>query len=144
MQLRSSIIALAFAMALCSSQAWAGELRKCVMPGGSHVYVDGACPGGSRVAWQRDTAPEATDAVSIRRRMDELERWQVAVRNEVAAQLAPPRGRVQPAGLRNASLASNRCERERARRARIRDQEWMKMTYDRMVQLDQDVSAACR
>lgn len=138
------MLALAFAMAFCSVQAWGGELRKCVMPGGRHVYVDGACPGSSRVVWQRDSVPETTDAASVRRRLDEIERWQAAVRNEVAAQLMPARGRIHPAVQREASLAANRCERERARRARIRDQEWMKMTYDRMVQLDRDVSVACR
>ena len=144
MQPRSFMLALAFAMALCTSQAWAGELRKCVMPGGRHVYVDGTCPGGSRVAWQRDTVPEATDAAGVRRRLDEIERWQVALRNEVAAQLMPVRGRAQSTTQRDAAVAGNRCERERARRARIRDQEWMRMTYDRMIQLDQDVNAACR
>ena len=37
-----------------------------------------------------------------------------------------------------------RCERARERRDRIRDKEWMRMTYDRMIQLDDAVSEACR
>ena len=141
MRMRCLLALLLFA---CVAPAWAGELRKCVMPGGRHVYVDGVCPAGSRIAWRRETLPERDPDALVKRRMDEVERWQRAVRSEVAARMMPASVRSGPQARTERAATGNRCERERARRARIRDQDWMRMTYDRMVQLDQDVREACR
>ncbi len=76
------------------------------------------------------------------RRLDEIAQWQKVSRQEASArQRSASRARTSS---RSATTSASTCERARQRRDRIRDREWMRMTYDRMIQLDQDVSDACR
>ncbi len=140
-RLAGHAVALAL-FGLCATPAQALELRKCVGQSGRVLYVDHACPAGTRESWRRAPEPERIDAAMVRQRMADNERWQSAVRSEIAAQLMPQRER-GGSGLRVAS-DGQRCERARSKRARERDQDWMRMTYDRMVRLDQDVRDACR
>lgn len=128
---------------LGTHQAQAAELRKCALPGGRIAYVSDACPSGSRQLWQRAVASDPQHAVTLKQRQAEIERWQQTKQREAASQQRQYSTRAR--NTRSIALASEtRCERARQRRDRIRSKDWMRMTYDRIIQLDDDVAAACR
>lgn len=118
----------------------AGELRKCVLPNGRHAYASDACPSGSREVWRQVVAADPKHDAALKRRLDEIGQWQQASRREAAMRLRP----VSVRGGARVDSAATRCERARQKRDRIRDKEWMRMTYDRMIQLDDMVADACR
>ena len=124
------------------NDAAAAELRKCVMPTGRTAYVSEACPAGSREVWQRIVDADPQHEAALKRRQDDIAQWQQANRRESALRqrVASVRG-----GTRSgAAASSNRCDRARQRRDRIRDKDWMRRTYDRMIQLDDEVNEVCR
>lgn len=136
------VLAALLALAAATGDADAGELRKCALRDGRHAYVSDACPAGSRELWQQDVAPDPQADAERQRRLDEIAQWQKVSRQEASArQRSASRARTSS---RSATTSASTCERARQRRDRIRDREWMRMTYDRMIQLDQDVSDACR
>ena len=125
--------------------AAASEVRKCVGRDGRHAYVSGECPAGSREAWRREVAVAEPDR-DARARREEIRQWQRANREEVAAgvraqSVRTPGSRItaSPGGSR-----TRRCEQARERQRRVRQRDWMTMTYERMQQLDEQVRAACR
>ena len=121
----------------------AAGLHKCLLPGGNHLYANGGCPTGSREIWQRQTEPDPAQEASVLRRWKDIEAWQDGNRRKASARARQAVGTRRTA-TRNAEAAASGCERARQRRERIRDRDWMRMTYDRMVRLDQDVRDACR
>lgn len=129
-------------LVLLAAAGSAGELRKCVLADGRRAYVSDACPAGSREVWQRGITPDPGNDAALKRRHDEIARWEQASRQEAALRLR--RNAVARSGVRAPAAATSPCERARQRRDRIRDREWMRMTYERMVRLDQDVADACR
>ena len=130
-------------LALAGGHAAAGEIHQCLGPGGAVSYVDGDCPAGTRAGWTRsyDDDP-AGQARSIRQRQLETLEWQRSNRAEVSAMMRVRRGRVAVGGGRGDG--TDRCQRSRHRRDRIRDREFRTMTYDRMIALDDGVREACR
>ncbi len=140
-----------YAAVICAAwlAAWGGlgdaaaaELRKCLLSNGRAAYVSEACPAGSREAWQRIVDADPGHDAALKRRQDDIAQWQQANRREAALR---QRGVGMRGSTRNGDAASsNRCERARQRRDRIRDKDWMRMTYDRMIQLDDEVNDACR
>ena len=136
------VLAALLALVAAMGDAHAGELRKCVLRDGRHAYVSEACPAGSRELWQQDVAPDPRADAERKRRLDEIGQWQKASRQEASARQRG--GSRASTSSRGAAASASTCERARQRRDRIRDREWMRMTYDRMIQLDQDVSDACR
>lgn len=123
--------------------AAAAELRKCALPNGRAAYVSDACPSGSREIWQRAVASDPRHEAELKRRQQALREWQQASQRAATMRNRPVSMRAN--GARNiVSASATRCERARQRRHRIRDKDWMRMTYDRMVQLDEEVAEACR
>lgn len=144
MDIRCGIAAMAFVLAMIGMRdVAAADLRKCVFRDGRHAYVSDACPAGSRELWQRDIAPDAHADAERQRRLDEIAQWQKASRQEANARLRG-HGGTRGASRNAASASPSKCERARQRRDRIRDRDFMRMTYDRMIQLDQEVADACR
>lgn len=139
------VLACAWPVMMASGlgDADAAELRKCAMPNGRSAYVSEACPTGSREVWQRTVDADPQHDVALKRRQDELSQWQQASRREAALRYRPVVARGGSA-RDSTTNAATRCERARQRRDRIRDKDWMRMTYDRMIQLDNDVAEACR
>ena len=123
--------------------AHAVELRKCRLPSGRMAYASDACPRGSHEIWRRDIQPDHQHDAALKRRQADIAQWQQASRREASMRLRQPAARVG-SGRAGESASASRCERARQRRDRIRDKEWMRMTYDRMVKLDDDVAEACR
>lgn len=122
--------------------AAAAELRKCALPNGRAAYVSDACPSGSREIWQRAVASDPRHEAELKRRQQALHQWQQASRRQAASRQRPYSTGAN--GGRSVSTAATRCERARQRRDRIRDKDWMRMTYDRMIRLDDEVAEACR
>lgn len=122
----------------------AAELRKCKLPSGQPVYVSDACPAGSHEVWQRVVTADPRHDLALKQRQDDISQWQQASRRETASRLRPLALRGSGGRSSSDSSMAVRCERARERRDRIRDKEWMRMTYDRMIQLDDAVSEACR
>lgn len=120
----------------------AAELRKCTLANGRVAYVSDACPSGSRQIWQRPVDADPQHEAALKRRQDDIAQWQQASRRESALRLRP--ASVRMSARNGEATSSSRCERARQRRDRIRDKEWMRMTYDRMTQLDDEVADACR
>ena len=137
------LMVVVMAMGLGLGDVVAAELRKCTMAGGRAIYVSEACPAGSREVWQGVVEANPRHDVELKRRQDEIAQWQQASRREAALRQRPVSFR--GSGRNNAEASSaTRCERARQRRDRIRQKEWMRMTYDRMIQLDDEVREACR
>lgn len=140
---RCAIVIAAAWMTTCGGlgDVAAAELRKCILSNGRAAYVSEACPAGSRQAWQRAVDADPGHDAAVKRRLDEISQWQQASRRDAVRRqwVSGMRGTT-----RSGEGASNRCERARQRRDRIRDKEWMRMTYDRMIQLDDEVNEACR
>ncbi len=136
------LIGASWMAAGCMGDATAAELRKCVMPNGRTAYVSEACPTGSREVWQRVIDADPQHEAALKRRQDDITEWQQASRRESALRqrVASARGSTRSGD----ATSSSRCERARQRRDRIRDKDWMRMTYDRMIQLDDEVNDACR
>lgn len=143
-QLRAILAGMAWLMGMVGLvDAAAAELRKCRLPSGASAYVSEACPAGSRELWQRAIVADPGHDAAVQRRQQEIASWQADNRREAALRLRPHSMRA--ASTRGSgSNATSRCERARQRRDRIRDQAWMRMTYDRMIQLDDEVREACR
>lgn len=129
-------------MLMATAGVAAAELRKCRLSNGRPAYMSEACPAGSREVWQRDVAADPAHAAALKRRQDDLKQWEQASRREAALRLRAVAHR--GSARHSTASAPSRCERAQARRDRIRDKDWMRMTYDRMIQLDDEVSEACR
>lgn len=143
-QLRAILAVMAWLLGMVSLvDAAAAELRKCRSADGRIAYVSDVCPAGSRELWQREVVADPGHDAAVQRRQDEIAQWQAASRREAVLRQRPStlRGSGRQASSAN---AASRCERARQRRDRIRDQAWMRMTYDRMIQLDDEVREACR
>ena len=123
--------------------AWAGDVHQCLGQGGAVSYVDGDCPAGTHPGWTRSYDEDrAGQARAIRQARQETLDWQRSNRAEIAAMMRVRRGgRVASA---RGGDGMDRCQRSRHRRDRIRDREFMSMTWKRMVALDDDVREACR
>ena len=136
-----SLLLSVVAICAVTGEVAATDLRKCTWANGRHAYVSSACPEGSREAWLRDVAADPQHEAGVKRRLDDIAQWQQASRRESAARMRPT---VQRGGVRAGTDNTSRCERARQRRDRIRDKDWLRMTYDRMIQLDDEVAEACR
>ncbi len=139
------LLSVALLAAQASMPAAASEVRKCVGRDGRHAYVSGDCPAGSREAWRREVAVAEPDP-DARARQEEIRQWQRANREEVAAGVRAQSARTSGTrvGTSSADARSRRCEQARERQRRVRQRDWMTMTYERMRQLDDQVRAACR
>lgn len=137
------IISLGLLWMLSPACLHAAGLHKCRIANGGHLYASGGCPAGSRELWQREVAPDPAQEAAVQRRWKEIEAWQGASRREAADRARRPSGLARTSH-QSAGKVMNPCERARQRRDRIRDRDWMRMTYDRMIRLDEEVADACR
>ena len=120
----------------------AGELRRCRLANGGIYYSDASCPTGSKEVWVRDIGTSSKPlSEEARARMQDARAWQRDNRAEVAAWVKRQQT-TRNGGRRHASV--DPCERARTRRDRIRDREFMTMTFDRAVELDNQVRDQCR
>lgn len=135
---------LGMALWACTVDAMAAELRKCRLNSGAHAYVsDAACPAGSREQWQRSIVADPGQDDDVKRRRKEVADWQASNRQSMARARNATRT-TRSTGTRTADATDARCNAARKRRDRSRDREFMRMTYERMQRLDQDVADACR
>lgn len=127
---------------LVAMTAEAGEVRKCRDDTGHPSYVSGACPPGTRELWLREVAPEPVPADDIPRRLRELRQWQERNQRSSARGYPSRRGfRSRPMPVDTQARA---CEKARRRRDEVRDRDWYTITIDRLRQLDDAVTRACR
>lgn len=140
-----SVLSSALLCALISIWAitlQAGELRRCRLANGGIHYSDAACPPGSKEVWVRDLGAANTPlSEEARARMQDARAWQRENRSEVAAWVKRQQT-VRSTGRRGTTI--DRCDRARKQRDRIRDREFMTMTFDRAVELDDRVREQCR
>ncbi|MDO5609189.1 MAG: hypothetical protein Q4G62_00145 [Pseudomonadota bacterium] len=120
----------------------ATELRKCALADGRHLYINRDCPAGSRELWQRAIVTVESDDDDLRRRREDNARWQQMNREEISAGLRARPGQVS--GRRQQQSSVNRCQQARQRRDQIRQRDFMRMDYQRMLALDRQVADACR
>lgn len=133
----------AVVLLLCSGQAGAGELRRCKFGNGARHYSDAPCPKGSVEELIRTIdADRKFLSEEARRRADDTREWQRRNRDEVAAMV---RLQHQAARARRGSVTkTDPCGQARAKRDRIRQREFMTMTFDRAVALDDAVRDVCK
>lgn len=141
---RGGLVVAGALVLLVAQPILATELYKCALRGGGHVYSSQPCPSGSREVWQREVAPDPIPDAATRRRLQDIAQWQQESRRETALRQSAGSGAGRRLTRSTAASEARRCERARERRDRIRDRDWMRMTYDRMVTLDQEVADACR
>ena len=129
-------------MGVCTLSLHAGELRRCRLSNGSSQYSDAACPPGSKEVWVRDMGPANTPlSEDARARLNDARAWQRENRAEVAAWV---KHQQTARRVRQRGSSVDTCARARTRRDRIRDREFMTMTFDRAVELDNQVREQCR
>lgn len=121
----------------------AGELHRCRLGNGTRQYSDAPCPKGSIEEWVRvidsDRKPLPDEA---RLRSEDTRDWQRRNRAEVAAMV---RLQQQAARGRRASAAKvDPCAQARTKRDRIRQREFMRMTFERALALDDAVRDVCK
>lgn len=123
--------------------AQAGEVRRCRLSDGRIQYSDGLCPNGSREVWVRDAGPARVPLSEVgRASLEDTRQWQRQNRAEVSGWVNRHQA-VSRAGRRGAAPV-DRCAQARSRRDRIRDREFKTMTFDRAVELDNQVREQCR
>ncbi|QYR52781.1 hypothetical protein [Lysobacter soyae] len=123
--------------------AQAGEVRRCRLSDGRIQYSDGPCPNGSREVWVRDAGPARVPLSEVgRASLEDTRQWQRQNRAEVSSWVSRQQA-VSRAGSRGA-VPVDRCAQARSRRDRIRDREFKTMTFDRAVELDNQVREQCR
>ncbi|MCL1634753.1 hypothetical protein M2650_08935 [Luteimonas sp. SX5] len=137
MRIRTGV-SLAVWACLFAAGADAGEVRKCEHRDGSHSYVSGACPAGTRQAWVRDVEPEPVDADRLRERQTALNRWQQ--RSRVRGSSG---GGSRPSQT-SRNNAAKACETAKRRRNEVRDRDWYTLTLEQLRTLDDRVARACR
>lgn len=126
-----------------SAKVLATEIRHCRLSGGRSFYSDGRCPKGSVELWVRAAGGEGRVlSEEARARLADTREWQRQNRAEVTAWVKTQA--VAGGRRRRATQALDPCEQARARRDRRRDREFLTMTFDRAVALDNEVRDLCR
>lgn len=141
---RWAAIAVGVAAWLASAVfAQAGEVRRCRLSDGRIQYSDSICPGGSREIWVRDAGPARVPLSEVdRASLEDTWQWQRQNRAEVSGWVK--RQQAASRSGRRGAAPVDRCAQARSRRDRIRDREFKTMTFDRAVELDNQVREQCR
>lgn len=140
---RSFTVICVFYFLCFGSVLYAGELHRCQLANGRVHYSDGACPKGSLEIWVRDLGTNhGTLSEDARARQEDARAWQRQNRSEVAALVRLQNARRR--GSSRSTSANDTCEKARKRRDQIRDREFKTMTFDRAVELDDQVREKCR
>lgn len=135
-----NIIVATVLLLILLPKAHATELRKCAFTDGRHLYANSDCPAGSREVWRRVIAA-ATDDDDLRLQREDTARWRQMNREEISAML---RTRPTRAASNRRNPGQLRCQQARQRRTQIRQRDFMRMDYERMLALDRQVANACR
>ncbi|KGM56224.1 hypothetical protein N800_08395 [Lysobacter daejeonensis GH1-9] len=132
--------------------AWsqqAGELRKCVSPGGAVSFQQQPCAAGSRQTSSRsyvaEPAPTAEQirARATREQVARAESAELSRRAGTSGHLSAPPGR---GTLHRVAIAKDdaACQRARRHRDETLERVGLKRTYDLLRALNDEVARACR
>lgn len=106
-------------------------LRTCVSGAGDTLVTDSPCPAGYATASAREFVPD---------RGPPPRRTAPA---STASRSAPAPGYVMPAGQSNSERARRQCDAAKAHEADYRERRGLKITYDELSQLSEQVRRAC-
>lgn len=133
-------------------QAWsqhAGELRKCVSPGGAVSFQQHPCDAGSRQASSRsyiaESAPTA-EQIRARAMREQAARAESAELSRRAGTSVQHRAATGTGTLHRVAIAKddNACQRARRHRDETLERVGLKRTYDLLRALNDEVARACR
>lgn len=132
--------------------AWgqqAGELRKCVSPGGAETFQQQPCPTGSRQVASRHYVSEPAPTAEQERARAARDRAARAESAELSRR-AGTAGRYRASGgagaLHRVTIAKDdkACQRARRHRDETLERVGLKRTYDLLRTLNDEVARACR